>query len=104
MCSSKMIAGLVGPTFMALGGMVLLNQNEVWVFVHDATAGPLIVMLSGILVLVAGLAILRVHNLWVKGWPVVVTLVGWAGVVSGVARMLFPMQLLGIASKLLDVA
>jgi hypothetical protein len=46
---------------------------------------------------VAGLAIVRVHNVWVGGWPVLVTVLGWVAVLSGLLRMLFPTQLSAIA-------
>jgi hypothetical protein len=37
----------------------------------------LLIFLSGILLFVAGVAILRSHNVWTGGWPVVVTVLGW---------------------------
>jgi hypothetical protein len=99
---SKMLAGLIGPTFMAVGGMILLNQGMILGLVHDTAVGPIVVAVSGILLFVVGLAILRVHNLWVKGWPVVVTIVGWAATLSGLARMLFPTCILQIAAAFLQ--
>lgn len=99
---SKMLAGLIGPTFMAIGGMVLLNQGVILNLVHDAAVGPIVMAVSGILLFVAGLAILRVHNVWVKGWPVLVTLIGWAATLSGLARMLFPTCILQIAAAFLQ--
>jgi uncharacterized protein YjeT (DUF2065 family) len=82
--------------------MVLLNQGMILNLVHDAAVGPIAIALSGILLFVAGLAILRVHNLWVKGWPVLVTLIGWAAVLSGLARMLFPTLIIQIAGRFLQ--
>jgi hypothetical protein len=48
-------------------------------------------------VFVAGLAIVRGHNVWTGGWPVVVTIFGWLAILGGLARMLFPVQLAEIA-------
>ena len=39
--------------------------------------------------LVAGLAIVRAHNVWTWGWPVLLTLVGWFFIAGGLARMFF---------------
>jgi hypothetical protein len=39
----------------------------------------------------------RVHNRWTNGWPVLVTVLGWLAVFSGLARMLFPTGLAAIA-------
>jgi uncharacterized membrane protein len=39
------------------------------------------------LMFVGGLSIVRAHNRWVASWPVVLTLVGWFGIVAGLARI-----------------
>jgi len=39
---------------------------------------PPLVYFSGELFFVAGLAIVRVHNIWVRNWTVLVTVCGWA--------------------------
>jgi hypothetical protein len=49
--------------------------------------------LSGILLFVAGVAIVRAHNIWTGGWPVLVTVLGWLAILSGLVRMLFPIRL-----------
>lgn len=46
--------------------------------------------LNGGLLFVAGLAIVRSHNCWVRSWPVAVTLVGWFLIFIGLLRMFFP--------------
>jgi hypothetical protein len=48
---------------------------------------PPVVHLSGVLMFVAGLAIVRAHNRWARDWTLLLTLSGWFGVVLG----LFPM-------------
>jgi hypothetical protein len=49
--------------------------------------------------LVAGLAIVRAHNIWVGGWPVLVTVLGWLAILSGLVRMLFPIRLAAMATE-----
>ncbi len=39
---------------------------------------------------VAGLSIVRAHNRWKDGWPVLVTLMGWFAILGGLARMFAP--------------
>lgn len=98
MDNSKTLAALIGPTLAALGVMVFLNQPALVTLVNDPNEGPMIVMISGILVLVAGLAIVRVHNRWVKDWPVIITLIGWLCILSGLLRMFFPLWVLEVAA------
>ena len=53
---------------------------------YDAQIPP-VVYLSGALMFVGGLAVVRAHNLWTRDWTVLVTLSGWASLVLGLIRM-----------------
>jgi hypothetical protein len=89
MATSKSIAALIGPTLVVGGAAILLNLGPwptlVDIGLHDS---PL-VFVSGFPLFVAGLAIVRAHNRWEGGWPVVVTLVGWFALIVGLSRILF---------------
>ena len=41
---------------------------------------------------VAGLAIVRAHNSWTRGWPVLITLVGWMAMLAGLGRRAAPVS------------
>lgn len=84
MTNSRRIAGLVGPTLIALTLSEALTAH-IWANVSATQT-----YLAGALWFVAGLAIVRVHNHWIRGWPVVVTLVGWFVMLGGLGRMFFP--------------
>jgi hypothetical protein len=49
----------------------------------------LIFFLACILMFVAGLAVMRVHNRWTGGWPLLGTIFGWFAVLGGLARIVF---------------
>ena len=84
MTDSKNIAGLLGPTMIALG------TSEAVTFRIWATNIAPLISLNGLLLFVAGLSIVRVHNRWTRGWPVIVTLVGWGFILVGLFRMFAP--------------
>lgn len=71
--NSKRIAGLVGPSIVA---MVASEFPLVQPHLYDAQIPP-VVYLSGVLMFIGGLAIVRAHNHWVPDWSVLVTLSGW---------------------------
>jgi uncharacterized membrane protein HdeD (DUF308 family) len=83
MPNSKRIAGLVGPTIVA---MLVSEFPLVQPHLYDAQIPP-VVYLSGVLMFVGGLAIVRAHNHWAKDWTVLVTLSGWFFLVLGLFRM-----------------
>src|SRR6266403_3848350 len=93
MTTSKTIAGLIGPTLVAIAAGMLLNIGSL----EQVSRDPALIFVSGILLFVAGLAIVRVHNRWTNGWPVLVTVLGWLAVFGGLVRMLFPTGLAAIA-------
>src|SRR3981189_934522 len=97
--TSKMIAALIGPTLAAISASMLLNFRSFPQLAEQISRDPGLIFLSGILLFVAGLAIVRAHNSWAGGWPVLVTVLGWVAVLGGLARMLFPTQLAAMVAR-----
>src|SRR6476660_9318833 len=83
MSNSKKVAAILGPTIVA---MVASEFPLVQPHLYDAQIPP-VVYLSGTLMFVAGLAIVRAHNHWVRNWTVLVTLSGWFFLLLGLIRM-----------------
>ncbi len=99
MSTSKIIAALLGPTLIASAAMVLANLDALPTIVEGMAQNPMLVVLAGYAAFVPGLAIVYFHNRW-TGWPVVVTVMGWLSLIVGLIRMIFPMQIAAMASKL----
>ena len=83
MANSKQIAALLGPTMVA---MLVAEFPLVQPHLYDAQIPP-VVYLSGVLMFVAGLAILLAHNIWVRNWTVLITLSAWSFLFLGLIRM-----------------
>jgi len=81
--NSQQIAGLVGPTLI----VTLISEFPlVQPHLYDSQIPP-VVYLSGVLMFVAGLAVVRVHNVWARNWTVLITLTGWFLLFLGLIRM-----------------
>lgn len=94
MTNSKNIAGLVGPALIVITLSEMINAH-IWA----TNIAPVIHLNDGLL-FVAGLSIVRAHNLWIRGWPVLVTIVGWAIILLGLFRMFAPeLVLKGVQSS-----
>jgi len=83
MANSRQIAALLGP---ALSAVLIAESPLVQPHLYDTQIPP-VVYLSGALFFVAGLAIVRAHNLWVRSWPVLITATGWFFLMLGLIRM-----------------
>lgn len=83
MASSKQIAGLLGPV------LVVVPISEFPLVQPDLYAEqiPPVVYLSGLLMFIGGLAIVRAHSVWVRNWTVLITLIGWGLLLVGLIRM-----------------
>ena len=86
MDKSKSIAKIVGPTLTVM----VLSEMRIWnPTLYDTQIVP-VIYLNGILLFVAGLAIVKNHNIWTFGWQTILTIVGYAGIILGLFRMFFP--------------
>ncbi len=86
MDKSKSIAKIVGPTLIVM----IFSEMKIWnPTLYDTQIVPLI-YLNGVLLFIAGLAIVKTHNIWTFNWQIIVTIVGYLGIVVGLFRMLFP--------------
>jgi hypothetical protein len=83
MNKSKQIGGIVGPAIMA---MIASESPLVQPHLYDAQTPP-VVYLSGALMFIAGLSIVRNHNFWIVNWNILITLTGWFFLALGLARM-----------------
>ena len=103
MTNSTLIARLMGPVLLIMGIGTALGVLGVGMAAGDYTslmremANPPLTILVGILTLLAGLAIVNAHNLWVSDWRVIITILGWLAIIRGALSLLFPagMQVIG---------
>ena len=83
---SRSIAKIVGPTLIVM----VFSEMRFWnPTLYDTQIVPLI-YLNGMILFVSGLAIITQHHIWVYGWQTLVTIIGYAFMLIGLLRMLFP--------------
>jgi hypothetical protein len=87
--TSLAFAKLIGPIYLVVGAGLLLNQGYFRRVVQDIAASPALFYLTGVIALIVGGLIVSLHNTW-QGWPIVITLLGWAAIAKGVVRTLAP--------------
>jgi hypothetical protein len=88
--AATLSARLIGPVFVAIGLGVLVNRAFYGAAVAEGVQSPVLIYLSGIAALVAGLAVLNAHRAWSADWRGLVTLLGWLFVIGGVLRIVLP--------------
>jgi drug/metabolite transporter (DMT)-like permease len=84
------IARLIGPVLCAVGIGMLTNQATYREMARQFLTGYPFIYFSGILALVAGLAILNVHHAWTRDWRSLITAIGWLMTLVGAYRIIGP--------------
>ncbi|MGJ0509364.1 MAG: hypothetical protein ACR652_20045 [Methylocystis sp.] len=80
-------ARLVGPTFIAIAFGMLINLGMYESIIAEALHAGILFYLSGLLSLLAGLAIINLHNTWRADWRVIITVLGWSMTIGGAIRI-----------------
>ena len=97
---SLFLAKLLGPTFIAVALGMLINLNVYESMIAEGLRPGILFYLSGLLSLLAGLAIVNLHNRWELDWRVIITVLGWLMTIGGIMRIVLPQVALAVGSTI----
>ncbi len=83
---------LLGVAYTAIGLAILLNPSYYKKMLDEYIRSTPIVFLNAFLVLVLGYILLVVNHTWGSGAPVLITILGWLGLIKGLYIILLPKQ------------
>lgn len=90
MSTSIFLAQLMGPLMLLMGAFAVLNPERIRRIGREFLESEALLLLSGILTLPVGLAIVLNHNVWSADWRVLITVIGWIAVFAGITRITLP--------------
>jgi len=88
--TSILLARIIGPLFLVVGVGIFINLEHYRRMLADFGHSPLQIYVSGMTALLVGLIVVAFHNVWEWGWPVIITVLGWAMVLKGAIRIVAP--------------
>ncbi|MCK5014817.1 MAG: hypothetical protein KAS66_13470 [Candidatus Omnitrophica bacterium] len=97
--NSIFLAKIIGPYCIIIAIGILLNREMYVKIMEDFIENSALIYLGGALALIIGLLIVLTHNVWVAGWPVIITIFGWLGIIKGAWLFIFP----GTITKFMEV-
>lgn len=97
---SLFLARLMGPTFVAVALGMLTNLGMYESMITEALHPGVLFYLSGLLSLLAGLAIINLHNRWRADWRVIITVLGWLMTIGGIMRIVLPQVAIAVGSTI----
>lgn len=99
MDTALLVAKLVGPIYLLVFLTVLTQPKFLPDMCKDFGKSPSAMYMGSLMALIIGLLIVNYHNVWVKDWTVLVTIIGWLALLKGVVIMLAPKHMEKIMEK-----
>ena len=99
--TSILIAKLMGPIVLVAAIAMIKDTEDIQAMAREFLESRSLIYVSGILAMLGGLAIVNTHNTWVVGWPVLITIFGWAMIIGGTIRIALPIAVRSIGEAML---
>jgi uncharacterized protein YjeT (DUF2065 family) len=81
---------ILGIVYLAVGIGILINPDFYKKLLADCAENSLVMYLAGLITLAIGYLLVTFHNIWVKDWPVIITIVGWMALIKGLFLIVLP--------------
>ncbi|MEI7750419.1 MAG: hypothetical protein WCJ25_05495 [Candidatus Moraniibacteriota bacterium] len=91
---------ILGLAMFSIGVGMLAHPDVLKKMFRNLEHDPVAVYLSGFISLFMGYVLVAFHNTWHFDRSVIITIVGWAGLLKGLSLLLFPTSLFGVSKKL----
>ena len=102
LATSVLIAKLIGPILLVAAIAMLANPNDLLEVAREFLKDRALVYVTGVLAMLGGLAVVVNHNIWIAGWPVLITLFGWALTIGGAVRIALPSAVRSIGGAMME--
>lgn len=80
------LAKSFGLYLVIISFIMIVNREGFMKMARDIYQCPGVLGASAIFTLILGILAVVAHNVWIMGWPVIVTLLAWITFLKGVAR------------------
>ena len=91
---SLFLAKVFGVYLMVTGVAVPLRRKELMPAIEQLFDNRPLVYIMSVFAFVVGLLLVVSHNVWVAGWPVVLTILAWLVFLEAIAYLLLPFEVL----------
>ncbi|KTC77892.1 hypothetical protein [Legionella brunensis] len=84
------LAKVIGWYFVIVSLCVLCRQDAAKSMLGDILGQRALMFFIAIVTLILGLMLVVSHNVWVMGWPVIITIIAWLVLIAGILRLVAP--------------
>ncbi|MFC2075071.1 hypothetical protein ACFLRA_02225 [Bdellovibrionota bacterium] len=83
-------AKIFGPIFIIIGLWEILCPKNVMAYYRSAKENNALLIFGGFINLLLAFTIINYYNEWMWGWGLLVTLLGWGGLLKGISLFFYP--------------
>lgn len=99
---SVFLAKLLGWYFLIMSIFVFCNVDSIKVMLSEIKKQKSLQIFIALITLIMGLLLVLSHNFWLWSWPLVITLISWLILISGLVRLFAFDVAAKMGEKLLD--
>ncbi len=87
---SIILAKILGLYFLSIGLAFLIHPDRLRTIYPRVIKDESFLMIGGMIALLLGAVVVSIHNTWVLGWPIIITLLGWWSLIKGFMLLVTP--------------
>lgn len=92
---------LIGIAYLVIGIGLFTSREYYKKIVAGFTESPAALYIGGLAALFIGFLLVTFHNDWVKGWPVIITIIGWISLAKGILILAMPQLSMKISNNMM---
>jgi len=69
---------------------MLINAHTLKSLLGEMLKSPGLMFVMGVIGMIIGVLIVISHNIWTLDWRIIITIMGWAGLIKGTIRVVIP--------------
>jgi uncharacterized membrane protein len=88
-----LVARILALIYLSAGIAVFCGRITFAKIIEDFKNSQGLTYISGFMTLVLGVILVTYHNIWVKNWTVLITIVAWISLFKGIMLIIFPQSI-----------
>jgi hypothetical protein len=84
------LAKVFGLYLIAMAVVFVRRRKALGLMIEGFAGNPPLAYLASIVALILGLVLVVSHNVWVAGWPLIITILSWVVLIKALAFLLLP--------------
>lgn len=90
MDTSILIGKILAVIYLTVGVGMAINKEFYQEMIIDFCENKALLYLGGVMALAVGFIIVTFHNNWTISWTILITIIGYMGLIKGIWILLFP--------------